>query len=66
MVFDASFTASIPTDYMEKELKPKEMYCLLFKMTQTMDEVMHHHVDLEKSHITAEVKNLSQNSEMYP
>ena len=37
---------------------------MLLKMTQTVTETMHHHKDLDKAHLTVEIKNLTQTMEL--
>ena len=48
---------------MNRQLKQGEVYLMLLKMTQTVKETLHHHRDLDKAHITAEVRNMTQTSD---
>ena len=61
-VFNASFVRNVPKPFVERDLHSETKYLLLVRLVQTVKEALHHHEDLDKVKIIAEVKNMSRGS----
>ena len=60
--FNASFVRNVPRPFVEKDLHRQSKYLLLVRLVQTVKEALHHHEDLDKVKIVAEIKNTSRGS----
>lgn len=59
-VFNANFQRNVPRLFVEKDLQRQTRYLLLVRMVQTVKEALHHHEDLDKVKLIAEVKNITR------
>lgn len=59
-VFNAAFQRNVPQEFVEKPLTDNNRFLLIVRMIQSVKEALHHHEDLDKVKILAEVRNVNR------